>query len=186
MTATVRITRVSAFATARILAVMWALSGIVVAVFAQIPAVLRDAMGWMFVLYPLGYALFGFLATMLAAWAYNLIAPRLGGVEWTVRTPEASDWTGPAQIRIARVSKLQAAKVMGLIYLIMALPIVLLSSVSEGFRAAGSGWGMLALLVLGYAVFGFLSTFFGAWLYNGLAPRIGCIEFAVEPAGRPF
>lgn len=185
MTATVRITRVSAFKTARILAVMWGLSGVLAAVFAQIPAVLRDAMGWMFVFYPLGYTLFGFLATILAAWAYNLIAPRLGGVEWTVRVPEASDWAGPTLIRIAHVSKLQAAKVMGLFYLIMALPVVLLSSMAEGFRAAGFGWGMLALLVLGYTVFGFLSTFVGAWLYNGLARRIGGIEFAVDAAGKP-
>jgi hypothetical protein len=185
MTATIRITRVSPFASARILAVMWALSGVLAAVFAQIPAALRDAMGWMFVLYPLGYALLGFLGTILAAWAYNLIAVRLGGVEWAVRTPGEQDWSGPRLIRIAHVSKLQAAKVTGMLYLVAALPIMLLTGMVEGFRGAEVGWGMLALLGLGYAVFGFLFALVGAWLYNGLAPRIGGIEFAVEPAGKP-
>lgn len=187
MTPTVRITRISAFRTARILAAMWAMSGLAVAFFAQIPNWLRDGMGWMFLIYPLGYALFGFLSVMLAAWAYNLIAPRLGGVEWTVRTPGEPDWPGPKVIRVAHVSKLQAAKVMGMFYLVMAIPIALLSRVAQGLGAGSAEpteWGMLALLGLGYAVFGFVLTFLGAWLYNGLAPRIGGIEFAVEPIGQ--
>jgi hypothetical protein len=184
MTGTVRITRVSPFRTARILAVMWALSGLVVAFFAQIPPWLRDAMGWMFVLYPLGYALFGFLSTLLAAWAYNLIAPRLGGVEWSVRTPGEQAWAGPMAIQVAHVAKLPAARVMGLFYLILGIPFAFLSGVAEGLRVESVEpleWGMLALFGLGYAVFGFVSAFVGAWLYNGLAPRIGGIEFVVQP-----
>jgi len=181
MTTTVRIVRISAFRTARILALMWAMSGLVIAFFAQIPGWLRDGMGWMFVLYPLGYALFGFLSTLLAAWAYNLIAPRLGGVEWTVRTPGEQDWPGRKLIRVAHVSKLPAARVMGLFYLLMAVPIAVLSGVADGLRAEPVEWGMLALLGLGSAAFSFVLAFLGAWLYNGLAPRIGAIEFAVEP-----
>jgi hypothetical protein len=184
MTATVRIARVSPFRTARILAVMWALPGLVVAFFAQIPPWLRDATGWMFVLYPLGYALFGFLSTLLAAWAYNLIAPRLGGVEWSVRTPGEQAWAGPMAIQVAHVAKLPAARVMGLFYLILGIPFAFLGGVAEGLRVESVEpleWGMLALFGLGYAVFGFVSAFVGAWLYNGLAPRIGGIEFVVQP-----
>jgi hypothetical protein len=40
--------------------------------------------GGFMLLLPFAYALFGFLVTLFAAWVYNVLAKRIGGVEFTV------------------------------------------------------------------------------------------------------
>ena len=179
--ATFRMTHVSPLKAARILAVLWALSGLVVGFFAQIPDWLRDAMGWMFVIYPLGYALFGFLLTLWTAWCYNGIARRLGGIEWTARVPGPVAAGQPIKTALLDISKLQAAKLMAALYLIFSVPAALLASIPYWAEDSALAWSTVLLLPLGYTVFGFLFTLVEAWVYNGLAARIGGIAFEVVP-----
>lgn len=83
--------------------------------------------------------------------------------------------------QIVNISKLQTAKVMGLLYLVISLPLVLLTMIPALFvqpqQAAMPMWLLLIMPVL-YAVFGFLFTLLGAWVYNGVAKLIGGIEFS--------
>jgi hypothetical protein len=89
--------------------------------------------------------------------------------------------------QIVNISKLQTAKVMAVLYLVISLPILLLMLIPmliaqpEGARMPL--WFLVAMPVL-YAVFGFLFTLLGAWIYNGVASLIGGIEFTMaEIAG---
>jgi hypothetical protein len=43
---------------------------------------------WFLLGFPLGYLIFGFVFTTLAAWVYNLIAKWVGGIEYTSITLE--------------------------------------------------------------------------------------------------
>ena len=113
------------------------------------------------------YALFGFLLTLWTAWCYNGIARRLGGIEWTARVPGPVGAVQPIRTALLDISKLQAAKLMA------SIPYW-----AEDSTLAGS---TVLLLPLGYTVFGFLFTLVEAWVYNGLAARIGGIEFEVVP-----
>ena len=81
--------------------------------------------------------------------------------------------------QLIRVSPLQTGKVAAALYFIMSLPLLLLMMVPAGMAGngfAGLGWMLLCMPVL-YAIFGFIFTVFGAWIYNLVAARIGGIEY---------
>jgi hypothetical protein len=84
--------------------------------------------------------------------------------------------------QIVNISKLQTAKVTAVLYLIISLPIVLMMMIPmliaqpEGSKIS---LGFLVAMPVLYAVFGFLFTLLGAWIYNGVASLIGGIEFTM-------
>ena len=86
--------------------------------------------------------------------------------------------------QIARISLLHNAKLMAVIYFVISLPILLMFAASAVMQG-GMGGPLLALLFtpLLYAAFGFVLTLFGAWVYNGIAARIGGFEFTTVEAG---
>jgi len=94
-TVTYRIVRISPPQTTRVVTVMWVLAAIPYAFFAQIPFwIPRDYWGWIMVIFPLLYGLLGCVLTLVGAAVYNLVAPRLGGLVYTVRMPLAQQTEG--------------------------------------------------------------------------------------------
>ena len=87
--------------------------------------------------------------------------------------------------QIASVSLLHNAKLMAVIYLVLSVPLVLIMSIpllmSEN---AGGSLFVMILMPLMYAIFGFVLTLIGAWVYNFIAARIGGFEFTTGEAGR--
>jgi hypothetical protein len=86
--------------------------------------------------------------------------------------------------QIVHVGKLQAAKVMALFYLIFSIPLVLMMALAQLSAGEPVQWGIVALFPLMYVVIGFVFTFLGAWLYNGVARYLGGIEFTVVEVRR--
>lgn len=94
-TATYRIVRISLLQTTKIVTVMWALAGIPYAFFAQFPTwIPYGYRAWIMVVFPLLYGLLGCVLTLVSAGVYNLVAPRLGGLVYTVRMPLAQETEG--------------------------------------------------------------------------------------------
>lgn len=88
--------------------------------------------------------------------------------------------------QITRISPLQTAKVLAVLWFIMTIPLVLLTALpmmfGPGPKPPVFGGFMLAMPFL-YAVFGFIFAAVGAWVYNWVASKIGGVEF--EFSGRP-
>ena len=96
-TVTYRIVRISPLQTTRIATVMWVLAALPYAFFAQFPSWLPYGyQGWIMVIFPLLYGLLGCVLTLVGAAVYNLVAPRLGGLVYTVRMPLAQEAEGAA------------------------------------------------------------------------------------------
>jgi hypothetical protein len=87
--------------------------------------------------------------------------------------------------QIASISLLHNAKLMAVIYLVLSVPLVLIMSIpllmSEN---AGGSLFVMILMPLMYAIFGFVFTLIGAWVYNFIAARFGGFEFTTGEAGR--
>ena len=83
--------------------------------------------------------------------------------------------------QITHISPLQTAKVLAVMYFVIALPFLLLMLVMPGPRPPFFS-GFLLVMPFFYALFGFLFTLFGAWVYNSVAQRIGGIEFTTRDA----
>jgi hypothetical protein len=82
--------------------------------------------------------------------------------------------------QIVHISKLQTAKVMAVLYLVISIPLLLLLSLAPSLILHQSiPWAMWWRIPVLYTVFGFVFTFLGAWLYNGIAGWIGGIEFTI-------
>ncbi len=84
--------------------------------------------------------------------------------------------------QIVHISKLQTAKVMALLYLVISIPMVLLTVLPALLmsRPQPLGWGLMLMMPVMYTIFGFIFTFVGAWIYNGVAGWIGGIEFTIS------
>jgi hypothetical protein len=82
--------------------------------------------------------------------------------------------------QIIHISKLQTAKVMAVLYLVISLPLTLFMFLPSLFTHQPVQWGVIWWLPLFYTIFGFVFTFLGAWIYNGVAGWIGGIEFTVS------
>jgi hypothetical protein len=82
--------------------------------------------------------------------------------------------------QIVHISKLQTSKVMAVLYLVISIPMLLMMALPMLFAHQPVHWGMLWWMPLLYAIFGFIFTFLGAWIYNGVAGWIGGIEFTIS------
>jgi hypothetical protein len=81
--------------------------------------------------------------------------------------------------QIVHISKLQTSKVMAVLYLVVSLPLMLFAVLPTLITRQPVQWGAIWWMPLAYALFGFIFTFIGAWIYNGVAGWIGGIEFTV-------
>ena len=82
--------------------------------------------------------------------------------------------------QIVHVSVMQTAKVFAVLYFVISIPLVLLMAIPAMLTPGGMpGMPLLMLILMPvlYLVIGFLTTLFGAWIYNLVAGRIGGIEF---------
>jgi hypothetical protein len=93
---------------------------------------------------------------------------------------------GKMKKQIVRVSALQSAKVVAMIYLVTSLPIFLLMLIPS-MMGLGIGGGFsivtLLLMVVMYTVCGFIFTLLAAWIYNLVASRVGGFEFTTVEVG---
>ncbi|HNF65503.1 MAG: hypothetical protein JSR94_09365 [Proteobacteria bacterium] len=87
-----RLVHIAPLQTAKVLAAIYFVISVPIALLMLIPVLLGfgqqgAGMGLlMVILTPFLYALAGFLFTLLGAWIYNLVAARLGGIEYTTIT----------------------------------------------------------------------------------------------------
>jgi hypothetical protein len=81
--------------------------------------------------------------------------------------------------QISNISPLQTAKVLALLYFFISLPLLVLMLAMPGSRPPFMS-GFMIVLPIFYALFGFLFTLFGAWMYNLIASRIGGIEVTLQ------
>ncbi|KXS32373.1 MAG: hypothetical protein ACYCY7_11270 [Gallionella sp.] len=81
--------------------------------------------------------------------------------------------------QITNISPLQSAKVLAVLYFAISLPLLLLMLAMPGPKPPYVSGSMLALPFF-YALFGFLFTLFGAWVYNFVAKHLGGIEFTTQ------
>ncbi|MES2316670.1 MAG: hypothetical protein V4631_04180 [Pseudomonadota bacterium] len=80
--------------------------------------------------------------------------------------------------QITSVSMLQSAKVMAALYFVLSLPFLVIMGLGTMFSASpGLGIAMMLIFPILYAVFGFLFTLLGAWIYNMVASKMGGFEF---------
>ena len=89
--------------------------------------------------------------------------------------------------QVTRISLLQSAKVAAALYFVMSLPFIAIMAVVASFAPRGAmGMGMATLIIIPvmYALFGFLFSLLGGWIYNVVAGQIGGFEFTTtEVAG---
>ena len=83
--------------------------------------------------------------------------------------------------QIERVSVMQNAKMVAVLYLVLSVPAL---AIFYGF-AAMTGQGALSVVAmvvfpLAYGVSGFVTTLIGAWLYNLVASLVGGFEFTTK------
>jgi hypothetical protein len=83
--------------------------------------------------------------------------------------------------QIVNVCKLQTAKVLAVLYFVISAPFLLFYAALMQLTDNGgsSAWGMALYMMVLYPLLGFVFTFFGAWIYNGVARKIGGIQFTV-------
>jgi hypothetical protein len=86
--------RIGPRSAAKVIALLYALFGLIMGAFFSIAAVFRAEAGggvgaaWgvaAVVIFPVLYAVLGFLATLLTAWLYNVVAAAVGGIELDLR-----------------------------------------------------------------------------------------------------
>ena len=82
---------------------------------------------------------------------------------------------------ITSIDPLSAAKVMAMLYFIITIPFMVLmliiSMFTPGHHQFFGSLVMLFVLPFVYAVFGFIFTLIGAWLYNIIAKMVGGIQY---------
>jgi hypothetical protein len=88
--------------------------------------------------------------------------------------------------QITRISVVQSAKVAAALYFVITIPFMvimaLIMAVIPG-RGMGMGIGMMIMLPILYAIFGFLFSLLGGWIYNMVASVVGGFEFSVTEVG---
>jgi hypothetical protein len=82
--------------------------------------------------------------------------------------------------QIVHISKLQTAKVMAVLYLVISIPLMLFAVAPALYMHQPVAWGILLWMPVMYTVIGFVFTFLGSWIYNGVASKIGGIEFTIS------
>ena len=79
--------------------------------------------------------------------------------------------------QIVRVSLVQNAKLMAALYLVLGIPMMLLTVLPMLMQGGPVSWWLLVLMPIAYCAFGFVFTLLGAWVYNLVAARVGGFEF---------
>ncbi|MFC5461891.1 hypothetical protein [Massilia niabensis] len=83
--------------------------------------------------------------------------------------------------QIVSVSVLHNAKLMAALYFVISIPLVILMTIPTLMQeGAGASLLLVILLPVLYLAFGFVLTLFGAWVYNGIAARVGGFEFTTS------
>ncbi|WP_198116850.1 hypothetical protein [Massilia rhizosphaerae] len=86
--------------------------------------------------------------------------------------------------QIVQVSVVQSAKVMAAVYLVTAIPIVILAGLfMSAVMPAGVSIAMLVVMPVAYAIGAFVGVAIGALIYNLVAARIGGFEFTTAEVG---
>jgi hypothetical protein len=85
--------------------------------------------------------------------------------------------------QIVHISKLQTAKVMAALYLVISIPMMLFALVPSLYLHQSIVWRLFWWMPVMYTAMGFLFTFLGSWIYNGIAGLIGGIEFTIAERG---
>jgi hypothetical protein len=85
--------------------------------------------------------------------------------------------------QIVHFSKLQTAKVMAALYLVISIPMMLFVIAPSLYMHQPIPWGMFWWMPVMYTIMGFVFTFLGSWIYNGIAGLIGGIEFTIAERG---
>lgn len=86
--------------------------------------------------------------------------------------------------QIVQVSVVQSAKVMAAVYLVTAIPIVILAALfMSAVMPAGVSIAMLVVMPVAYAIGAFVGVAIGALIYNLVAARIGGFEFTTAEVG---
>ncbi len=87
--------------------------------------------------------------------------------------------------QVVSVSILQNAKVMGVLYLVISIPLTLFMTI-PALLTQGAGVSILAMVLMPllYTAFGFVFTLIGAWVYNLIAARIGGFEFTTAEVAK--
>ena len=86
--------------------------------------------------------------------------------------------------QIVQVSVVQSAKVMAAVYLVTAIPVVILASLfMSAVMPAGVSIALLLVMPVAYAIGAFIGAVIGAWIYNLVAARIGGFEFTTAEVG---
>jgi hypothetical protein len=86
--------------------------------------------------------------------------------------------------QIVQVSVVQSAKVMAAVYLVTAIPVVVLAALfMSAVMPAGVGIAMLIVMPVAYAAGAFIGVAVGAWIYNQVAARFGGFEFTTAEVG---
>lgn len=84
--------------------------------------------------------------------------------------------------QITSISPLQTAKVFALLYFMITIPFVVLMAIAISMSPASNNApiAMVFIMPFAYAIFGFIFTIFGAWIYNHVAKWVGGIEFTTS------
>lgn len=85
--------RIGPRSAAKVIALLYALFGLIMGAFFSIAALLRPDAGGVgplwgvaaVVVFPVLYAVLGFVVTALTAWLYNVVAGAVGGIELDLR-----------------------------------------------------------------------------------------------------
>lgn len=79
--------------------------------------------------------------------------------------------------QLINITPMQSAKVLAVMYLVLSLPFVMLVMVPMAFSPQAEPPAILLIVMpLLYGAFGFLFTWFAAWVYNHVAAKLGGIE----------
>jgi len=86
--------------------------------------------------------------------------------------------------QLMHISPRQTAKVIAVLWFAFTLPFILMmGAIILGSNAPNKpSVAFLLVFPVLYAVFGYVFTLFGAWIYNQVAKRIGGIEFTTAEA----
>ena len=83
--------------------------------------------------------------------------------------------------QLINISAMQSAKVLAVMYFLLSIPLVVLIMVPMAFSPRpGPPMVLLIAMPILYGVFGFLFTWFAAWLYNNVAAKLGGIEVTIK------
>lgn len=122
------------------------------------------------VIFPIVLGILGFIIVIVAAWLYNIIADRVGGIRW-----DFSNGTLKS-VDIMSVAKIDA----GLFGIFAMIEGIIVGAISGGIF--GLVTGLIGGLIIGL-ILGFVFGAIGAWLYNTVASLIGGYKFTFQGRG---